>query len=170
MKKLILLLVCMLAVVCVYSCSKGKEKLYIYNWTYYTPPEVIKGFEEKYNVEVVYDEFASNEEMFAKLKAGGSGYDITFPSADYVTIMVNEGMLEKIDKNLVPNFKNIDPELINSVGEGVLQNFLCFFPKHIFFRNTKQKTDYNQYGVKSEAKNNSYLVSHSPKTGPETPR
>ena len=53
--------------------------------------------------------------MFAKLKAGGSGYDITFPSADYVTIMINKGMLEKIDKNLVPNFRNIDPDLINGI-------------------------------------------------------
>ena len=70
---------------------------------------MIKGFEEKFNVKVVYDEFASNEEMFAKLKAGGTGYDITFPSADYTSIMIKEGMLEKIDKTKVPNFKNIDP-------------------------------------------------------------
>ncbi len=115
MKKIIFLLVCVFSVLYVFSCGSSKEKLYIYNWTYYTPPEVIKGFEEKYNVEVVYDEFASNEEMFAKLKAGGSGYDITFPSADYVTIMINEGMLEKIDKNLVPNFRNIDPDLIAGI-------------------------------------------------------
>jgi spermidine/putrescine transport system substrate-binding protein len=115
MKKIVLLLVCVMAVLYVFSCGGGKEKLFIYNWTYYTPPEVIKGFEEKYNVEVVYDEFASNEEMFAKLKAGGSGYDITFPSADYVSIMIKEGMLAKIDKGQVPNFSNIDPELINSI-------------------------------------------------------
>ena len=115
MKKIFLLVVCVVAVLYVFSCSGGKQKLYIYNWTYYTPPEVIKGFEDKYNVDVVYDEFASNEEMFAKLKAGGSGYDITFPSADYVSIMIKEGMLAKIDKSLIPNFKNIDPELINSI-------------------------------------------------------
>jgi spermidine/putrescine transport system substrate-binding protein len=115
MKKFCLILICMMAVLYVSGCSDTKEKLYIYNWTYYTPPEVIKGFEEKYNVEIVYDLFASNEEMFAKLKAGGSGYDITFPSADYVSIMIKEGMLEKIDKSLVPNFKNVDPEFLNSI-------------------------------------------------------
>lgn len=115
MKKILLLVVVMMAVLYVFSCGGSKEKLYIYNWTYYTPDEVIKGFEEKYNVEVVYDEFASNEEMFAKLKAGGTGYDITFPSADYTSIMIKEGMLEKIDKTLIPNFKNIDPDLIAGI-------------------------------------------------------
>ncbi|MFZ2632327.1 MAG: extracellular solute-binding protein [Desulfosalsimonadaceae bacterium] len=115
MKK-ILILSLMLALMVVFaSTGIAENKLYIYNWTYYTPDEVIKGFEEKFHVKVVYDEFASNEEMFAKLKAGGTGYDITFPSADYTTIMIKEGMLEKIDKSKVPNFANIDPELIKAV-------------------------------------------------------
>ncbi len=90
------------------SCSK-KEKLYVYNWTYYTPDSVIKKFEAEYGVKVYYDSFASNEEMFAKLKAGGSGYDITFPSADYVSIMMREGMLEKVDHHQLANLGNIDP-------------------------------------------------------------
>ncbi len=115
MKKINVVLICLMALFSVFSCSQQKEKLYIYNWTYYIPDEIIKNFSEKYNVEVVYDEFASNEEMFAKLKAGGSGYDITFPSADYVSIMIKEGMIEKIDKSKIPNFKNIDPELLASI-------------------------------------------------------
>lgn len=85
------------------------RKLFIYNWTYYTPDSVIKKFEQEYGVQVVYDSFASNEEMFAKLKAGGTGYDIVFPSGDYVSIMKKEGMLEKIDKTKLTNLKNIDP-------------------------------------------------------------
>ena len=115
MKKILFLLLCVPAIFYGLGCGGGKPKLYIYNWTYYTPEEVIKGFEEKYNVEVVYDEFASNEEMFAKLKAGGSGYDIVFPSADYTSIMIKEGMLERIDKNQVPNLQNIDPEFIAGI-------------------------------------------------------
>jgi spermidine/putrescine transport system substrate-binding protein len=97
------------------SCSKsetGPKKLYIFNWTYYTPDSVIKGFEKEYGAQVVYDTFASNEEMFAKLKAGGSNYDITFPSGDYVSIMIKEGMLAPIDHAKIPNFKNIDPAVL----------------------------------------------------------
>lgn len=103
----------------VVGCSKktGGEaaaggKLYIYNWTYYTPDSVIEKFEKEYGIDVVYDSFASNEEMFAKLKAGGTGYDIVFPSGDYVSIMKNEGMLEKIDKSKLKNLGNIDPVVL----------------------------------------------------------
>lgn len=105
----------MISVTGLTSCSKAPaapKRLYIFNWTYYTPDSVIKGFEKEYGVEVVYDTFASNEEMFAKLKAGGSNYDITFPSGDYVSIMAKEGMLAPIDKSKIPDFKNIDPAVL----------------------------------------------------------
>ena len=92
------------------SCSDNK--LNVYNWSYYTPDSVLKKFEQEYNVRIVFDEFASNEEMYTKLKSGGSGYDIVFPSQDYVSIMINQGMFEKIDKSLIPNLKNIDPAVL----------------------------------------------------------
>jgi len=100
-----------------FSCKKGNEnKLYIYNWTYYIPDEVIKGFESRFGVKVIYDVFVSNEEMFAKLKAGGTGYDITFASGDYVSIMIKEGMVDKIDKSNIPNISNIDSEIISKIN------------------------------------------------------
>jgi spermidine/putrescine transport system substrate-binding protein len=90
----------------------AKRTLYIYNWTYYTPDSVIASFEKEAGCKVVYDSFPSNEEMFAKLKAGGSSYDICFPSGDYVSIMIKEGMLAPIDKTKIPNFGNIDPAVL----------------------------------------------------------
>ena len=96
--------------------SCGGPRLKIYNWTYYTPDSVIEKFEKEYNVKVVYDEFDSNENMFAKLKAGGAGYDIVFPSGDYVSIMIQEGMLEKIDKSKLSNLGNIDPEVLRKAS------------------------------------------------------
>jgi len=95
----------------VLGCNK-KPQLYIYNWTYYTPDSVIEKFEKEYNVSVLYDEFASNEDMYAKIKAGGAGYDIVFPSGDYVSIMIHQNMLEKIDKSRIPNLANIDPAVL----------------------------------------------------------
>jgi spermidine/putrescine transport system substrate-binding protein len=101
------------------GCSKknsveitGKQdtnRLFIYNWTYYTPDSVIQKFEKEYGISVIYDEFASNEDMYAKIKAGGSGYDLVFPSGDYVSIMSSQDMLEKIDKSKLSNLGNIDP-------------------------------------------------------------
>ncbi len=105
------------AIFLVLSCTPKKagaaqRKLYIYNWTYYTPDSVIAKFEKEYGCKVVYDSFPSNEEMFAKLKAGGSDYDICFPSGDYVSIMVKEGMLAPIDRKAMKNFANVDPAVL----------------------------------------------------------
>jgi spermidine/putrescine transport system substrate-binding protein len=106
-------LLCLLSLVLLMtgSCER-KERLYIYNWTYYTPESVIEKFEREYNVRVIYDEFASNEDMYAKLRSGGGGYDIVFPSADYVSIMIKQNMLERIDKSKIPNLVNIDPAIL----------------------------------------------------------
>lgn len=90
------------------SRQSSNRKLYIYNWSYYTPDEVIAQFEQEYDCDVVLDYFASNEDMFAKLMAGGGqGYDIVVPSGDYVSIMMSLGMLEPIDLAKVPNAANI---------------------------------------------------------------
>ncbi|MDR2392984.1 MAG: extracellular solute-binding protein [Treponema sp.] len=91
------------------QATSTSNRLYIYNWTYYTPPSIIEKFEKEYGVTVIYDEFASNEDMYAKIQAGGSGYDIIFPSGDYVSIMSRQGMFEKIDRSKLSNLKNIDP-------------------------------------------------------------
>jgi spermidine/putrescine transport system substrate-binding protein len=106
------------------SCDSS-EKLYIYNWTYYTPDSIIEKFEEEYDVRIIYDEFASNEEMYAKLLASnrkglfgfltrvfGRQYDVVFPSSYFIPIMVREDMLEKIDKSKMNNLGNIDPYIL----------------------------------------------------------
>jgi len=99
------------------GCSKsGKKELYLFNWTYYTPDSVIEQFSKEYGVDVHIDSFASNEEMFAKLKAGASGYDVIFPSQDYVSIMISEGMLEELNHDKLPNLKNINPFVLEKAN------------------------------------------------------
>ena len=111
MKKSIIFLAALAAFVLpIISCSQNSLK--IYNWSYYTPPSVIEKFEKEFGVRVIIDEYASNEEMYTKLKTGGSGYDLVFPSQDYVSIMISQGMFEEIDKSLIPNLANIDPALL----------------------------------------------------------
>jgi spermidine/putrescine transport system substrate-binding protein len=105
------------------ASGASSGRLYIYNWTYYTPDSVIEKFEEEYGVEVIYDEFASNEEMYAKLQAGGSGYDVIFPSGDYVSIMISQGMLEKIDRSKLFNLGNIDPLILEKATYDPLMEY-----------------------------------------------
>ncbi|MCX7654759.1 MAG: extracellular solute-binding protein [Fervidobacterium sp.] len=94
-----------------FDCAK-QNTLHIYNWADYIPQEVIKEFEREYNCKVIYDTYSSNEEMYSKIKQGGSGYDIVFPSGDHVKMMINDGILEKLDLSKIPNFKNIDPMVL----------------------------------------------------------
>jgi len=115
MRRYLLVLFAFSALIFINGCS-SKPKLYIYNWTYYIPDNVLKEFEQRYKVSIVYDMYASNEEMFAKLKAGGTGYDLVFPSGDYVSIMAREGMIDKIDKTKIPNFANIDSSILKKIA------------------------------------------------------
>ena len=94
------------------GCGPAKPKLFIYNWTYYIPEEVIKDFQKRYGVKVVYDMYASNEEMYAKLKVSGGKYDLVFPSGDHVSIMISDGMLEEIDRSRLTNFANLDTTVL----------------------------------------------------------
>ena len=95
--------------------NKQETVLHLYNWTYYTPDSVIQAFEKKYGVKVVYDDFASNEDMFAKLMAGSKGYDLVVPSADYVSIMIKLNMLEPIDISKIPNIRYLRPEVLSRI-------------------------------------------------------
>lgn len=90
------------------SCG-GKKKLFIYNWTYYIPQDVLDDFGKEHKCEVVYEVFDSNEAMFQKVSAGGSGYDVVYPGADYAEVLSKKGMLEKLDHSKLPNIENIDP-------------------------------------------------------------
>lgn len=93
------------------SCKNDDKTLYIYNWTYYTPEDVVAQFEEDFGVTVKVDNYASNEEMYSKLRAGAKGYDIVFPSQDFASIMIAQGMVQKVDKAAIPNLKYVNPQL-----------------------------------------------------------
>lgn len=113
MKKIMALLVTVLILA---SCGKsGGEKLYLFNWSDYLPEEILKDFEAETGIKIVADYYSSNEEMYAKIKAGSSGYDIVFPSTDFAEIMMKQGMLEKIDLSKVPNIKYLDERIASKI-------------------------------------------------------
>jgi len=93
--------------------SAPKAQLKVYNWGDYIDETVIEEFEKKYNIDVIYDTFATNEEMYVKIKGGGADYDVAFPSDYMIERMIKEGMLEKIDFSNVPNYKYIDERFKN---------------------------------------------------------
>ncbi len=109
MKKIIaMLLLC--AALLTTGCSGSAEKLYIYNWGDYIDDALLTKFSEETGIEVIYEEYATNEDMYVKIKNGGSQYDLIFPSDYMVEKMIKEDMLEKIDVDAIQNYANIGDE------------------------------------------------------------
>ena len=79
--------------------------LKIYNWSDYVDPETIADFEKQYGVKVTYDVYDSDEALEAKVLSGKSGYDITGPSNAFIGRQIKAGAYQKLDKNLIPNYK-----------------------------------------------------------------
>lgn len=95
-------------VIVAFGCGQSsKSVLNVYNWGDYIDESVIKEFEKKYKIKVNYDTFTTNEDMYIKLKAGGSSYDLLIPSDYMINRMIKEDRLEKLDFNNIPNYKYI---------------------------------------------------------------
>lgn len=89
--------------------SASNEKLYVYNWSEYIPQEVYDMFEQETGIEVVETTFSSNEEMLAKLIAGGSDqYDLVVASNYVIPAMQQQGLIKELDVSKIDNFKNLD--------------------------------------------------------------
>jgi spermidine/putrescine transport system substrate-binding protein len=95
------------------GAARADGELHIFNWGDYTNPKLIEKFEKQYNVKVTLDDYDSNETMLAKVRAGGTGFDIVVPSDYTVKIMIEEDMLAKTEPNKMENFKNVDPKFVN---------------------------------------------------------
>ena len=87
--------------------ARAAGDLFLYNWTDYTSPELIKKFEAETGVKVTLDTYDSNETLLAKLKSGGTGYDIVVVSSDFVPIFAKEGLIQKIDAPKLAGYANI---------------------------------------------------------------
>ncbi|MCD8141337.1 MAG: spermidine/putrescine ABC transporter substrate-binding protein [Planctomycetaceae bacterium] len=97
------LLTCVIGTVCA-----GERVLHVYTWSDYFDSEVLVQFERENNCRVAVDYFESNEAMYAKLKAGGGGYDVITPSSYMSSVMDGQDMLLPLDHSLIPNLDNMD--------------------------------------------------------------
>ena len=83
------------------------DTINIYSWADYVHPDTIPEFEKRTKIQVVYDTFASNEALLAKLQAGASDYDIVVPTGYMLHQLVKLDLLQKLDHEKIPNLKNI---------------------------------------------------------------
>jgi spermidine/putrescine transport system substrate-binding protein len=91
-----------------------ENSLSIYTWGDYDDPEVLTDFTAQLGPDITLDSFNSNEEMISKLVAakGTSGYDIVVPTGQFIPQMVENGLLTKLNLDLIPNISNVDPAFL----------------------------------------------------------
>lgn len=108
------------------GCSSTKKELHIYSWGDYINPEVVKEFENSHDCKVVIDTYDSNESMYAKLKAGATGYDLIFPSNYILDLLDQQQMLQPIERSLIPNLKHLDLHFIELIKAQITPNSLPY--------------------------------------------
>lgn len=94
-----------------------ERELHVFNWSDYVAAETISRFERETGVRVTYDTYESNEEMVAKLVAGGSGYDLVGPSGYLVPVLVEGGLLQPLDHAVLGNWANLLPYFVNAAAD-----------------------------------------------------
>ena len=110
MKKFIMVVMILTLTAFIFTGCKSDDKvvLNVYNWGDYIDEDIFDTFEEETCIEINYETFATNEEMYTKIKKGGTQYDIAIPSDYMIEKMIKEDLVEPIDLTKIPNYSNID--------------------------------------------------------------
>ena len=94
--------------------KKEGGELFVYNWEEYIHPDTIPDFEKEFSVKVTYDTYPGNEQLLAKLQAGGARYDVVFPTHNFVPIHIGQGLLVPLNLEHIPDLKNITPRFLDT--------------------------------------------------------
>ncbi|MEO8241119.1 MAG: extracellular solute-binding protein [bacterium] len=111
MKKLLMMATAMTLVSAVMAQADGV--LNLYNWGNYTSPDLLAKFEKETGIKVTVTDYDSNDTALAKIEAGGAGFDLVVPSANFVPIWIEKGLIQKLDLTKLPHHDNIAPEWMN---------------------------------------------------------
>ena len=98
--------------------AKAPEEkvLNVYNWSDYIAEDTVANFAKSTGIQVRYDVFDSNEVLETKLLTGRSGYDVVVPSGNFLERQIKAGAFRKLDKSKLPNWKNLDPEVMQQLA------------------------------------------------------
>jgi spermidine/putrescine-binding protein len=91
------------------------ETVKIYNWSDYIGPTTLADFQKATGIAPTYDVFDSNETLEGKMLTGRSGYDVVVPSNHFLGRQIKAGAFQKLDRSQLPNWKNLDPQLMKQL-------------------------------------------------------
>jgi spermidine/putrescine transport system substrate-binding protein len=92
---------------CAATAAQAQGVLNLYNWGNYTSPEMIEKFTAETGIQVNLTDYDSNDTALTRVRAGGHGFDIVVPSASYVPVWVEQGLVQELDHSRLPNIGNI---------------------------------------------------------------
>lgn len=92
--------------------AEGRE-LRVYNYSYFIDKEILEIFERETGIKVIYDEYEAGEEAWAKLQAGGGGYDLMVLAHVFVPLAAERDLILRIDRERLKNFGNLDPLVLS---------------------------------------------------------
>lgn len=99
------------------ATAEEPKELNIYNWSDYIGENTVANFEKETGIKIRYDTYDGNETLEAKLMAGGTGYDIVFPSSSFFSRQIKAGIYRELDKSKLTNWGNLDPEIMKVLEE-----------------------------------------------------
>src|SRR5690606_29124077 len=98
-----------------WTCPEGfaGQTLSVYNWSTYIADDTIANFEAACDVRVIYDTYPTDDDMLVRLRQGNPGFDIVVPSDVIATLMIEDGLLEPLDKDALPGIANLDDTFLD---------------------------------------------------------
>lgn len=99
------------------TAAAATDTLNIYNWSNYVDESTVEDFKKQNNLKLTYDLYENNETLEAKMLTGQSGYDLAVPGIAFLPRQIKAGAYQKINKDLIPNYGNIDPALLKLLND-----------------------------------------------------
>jgi spermidine/putrescine transport system substrate-binding protein len=91
------------------ACGPARDRLNVFNWSDYVAVNTIANFEREAGLRVRYGTYESVQEMLAKVMSGNSGWDVVFPSAEYIQAMRQMDLLAPLNHDWLPGLDQLEP-------------------------------------------------------------
>ncbi len=95
------------------ALAEEEKTLNLFTWATYIDDATVARFIEETGIKVNYTYFATNEEMLLKMSAAGSEFDVILASDYALNMLRKDGKLQKLNKDLLPNYINLDPAFLS---------------------------------------------------------
>jgi len=108
------------------SPAKVAREVHLGIWSNYVTPEMLADFEKASGIKVIVSNYSSNEELLAKMQAGGAGFDVVVPSDYMVSSMIQLKLLKRLDASKIPSAKSLEPRFLKKAYDPTNEYSLPF--------------------------------------------